>query len=91
MAKQNPEQIFQSPQAAKLLGDKALVDRLVHSQDAQALMSMLERSSRGGLKAAAEAAMKGDASQLQGLLTQLMKDPAGAQIVERINHSAQGK
>ena len=32
--------------------------------------------------------MKGDASQLQGLLSQLMQDPEGAKVVERLNRSA---
>lgn len=84
MAKQQPN-IFHSPQAAKLLKDKAAVEHLVKSPDTQALMQMLNQG--GGLKAAADAAMKGDASQLQGLLDQLMKDPSGAKVVERINKS----
>ena len=49
-------------------------------------MEMLNRT--GGLQAAAEAAMKGDASQLQGLLSKLMQDPEGAKVVERLNRSA---
>ncbi len=88
MAKQ-PDNILNSPQAAKLLKDKATVEQLVKSPDTQALMNMLNQS--GGLKSAAEAAMKGDASQLQGLLDRLMKDPGGAKVVERINKSVQGK
>lgn len=89
MAKQ--PNLMNSPQAAKLLKDKSTVENLVKSPDTQALVSMLNQSSGGGLKAAAEAAMKGDASQLQGLLDRLMKDPNGAKVVERINKSVQGK
>ena len=77
--------IFSTPQAAHLLKDKAAVERLTQSPDTKALTEMLNRN--GGLKAAAEAAMKGDASQLQGLLSQLMRDPEGARVVERINRS----
>ena len=73
--------IFSTPQAAHLLKDKAAVERLTQSPDTKALMEMLNRT--GGLKAA----MKGDASQLQGLLSQLMRDPEGARVVERINRS----
>ena len=87
MAAQQPSGgIFRSPQAARLLKDKAAVERLTQSPDAKALMEMLQR--KGGLQAAAEAAMKGDASQLQGLLSQLMQDPEGAKVVERLNSSA---
>lgn len=86
MAKQQqPNNILSSPQAAKLLKDKAAVESLVKSPDTKALMEMLNQG--GGLKAAAEAAMKGDASKLQGLLDRLMKDPGGAKVVERINKS----
>lgn len=86
MAKQQqPGNVLNSPQAAKLLKDKAAVESLVKSPDTQALMTMLNQG--GGLKAAAEAAMKGDASQLQGLLNRLMQDPNGARVVERINKS----
>ena len=84
MAKQQqPGNVLNSPQAAKLLKDKAAVESLVKSPDTQALMTMLNQG--GGLKAAA--AMKGDASQLQGLLNRLMQDPNGAKVVERINKS----
>lgn len=87
MAKQKePRNVFGSQQAAKLLKDKSALENLVKSPDTQALMEMLNKS--GGLKSAADAAMKGDASQLQGLLDRLMKDPHGAQVVDRINKSA---
>ena len=87
MAKQQPSGgIFNSPQAAQFLKDKAAVERLTRSPDTKALMEMLSRS--GGLQAAAEAAMKGDTSQLQGLLSKLMQDPEGARVVERLNRSA---
>lgn len=87
MAKQQPSGgIFSSPQAARFLKDKTAVERLTQSPDAKALMEMLNRT--GGLQAAAEAAMKGDASQLQGLLSKLIQDPEGAKVVERLNRSA---
>ena len=88
--KQQPN-FMASPQAAKLLKDKAAVEQIVKSPDTKALMQMLNQTAGGGLQAAAEAAMKGDASQLQGLLDRLMKDPSGAQVVNRINQSVKGK
>ena len=77
--------IFSTPQAAHLLKDKAAVGRVAQSPDTQALREI--HNGNGGHPAAAEAAMKGDASQLQGLLSQLMRDPEGARVVERINRS----
>ena len=79
MAKQSqPGGILDSPQAAKLLKDRAALEALLRSPDTKTLMEMLER--QGGLQTAAEAALRGDPSQLQGI----MGDPAGAGVVERI-------
>ena len=49
-------------------------------------MEMLER--QGGLQAAADAAMRGDTTQLQSLVGKVMGNPAGAGVVERITRSA---
>ena len=80
--------ILNSPQAARLLRDRAAVERLAQSPDAQALMALLERG--GGLQAAAQAAGKGDLAPLQGLLSQLLKDPAAAAAAERLQREAGG-
>lgn len=78
--------ILHTPQAEKLLRDKAALEQLLRSPDTQALMAMLER--QGGLQAAAEAAMRGDPTKLQNMVGQVMGDPAGAGVVERIKKSA---
>ena len=75
-----------SPQAARLLQDKAAVEKLIQSPDTKLLMELLSRE--GGLKSAAEAAMRGEPAQLQGMLERLMKDPRGAGAVERLSHTA---
>ena len=54
-------------------------------------MNLLNQSAGGGLKSAAEAAIKGDTSQLMGLMDRLMKDPNGAKVVEQLNKTIQGK
>lgn len=81
----NPSDILKSPQAEKLLKNKGVIESLVKSPDTKRLMDLLNKSAGGGLKSAAEAAMKGDSSQLMGLMNQLMKDPEGAQVVDRLN------
>ncbi|MEG2421098.1 MAG: hypothetical protein RSB55_06075 [Oscillospiraceae bacterium] len=70
---------------AALLQNKALLETLMGSQDAQSLVSMLNQGAGGGLKTAAESAMKGDSAQLMRLLSQLLKDPENAQLLERIS------
>lgn len=84
--KPQPGSILDTPQAAKLLKDKAAMERLLRSPDTQALMAMLER--QGGLQAAAQAAMKGDPTQLQSLVNRLTQDPAAADVVERLSQNA---
>ena len=85
--KQQPSgNVLKSAQAARLLQDKAAVEKLIQSPDTKLLMDMLSRE--GGLKQAAEAAMKGDTSELQSMLDRLMKNPEGASAVERLSRSA---
>lgn len=85
----NPSDILKSPQAEKLLKNKGAIESLVKSPDTKRLMDLLNKSAGGGLKSAAEAAMKGDSSQLMGLMDRLMKDPEGAQVVDRLNKNMQ--
>lgn len=78
--------ILHTPQAEKLLRDKAALEQLLRSPDTQALLAMLEH--QGGLQAAAEAAMQGDPTKLQSMVGQVMGDPTGAGVVERITKRA---
>lgn len=87
MSNQQPDNVLNSPQAAKLLKNKSALENLVKSPDTRQLMDLLNKSAGGGLKAAAEAAMKGDPAQIMGLMNRLMSDPEGAQVVDRINKS----
>ena len=87
MSNPQPGDILKSPQAEKLLKNKAAVENLVKSPDTKRLMDLLNKNAGGSLKSAAEAAMKGDTSQIMGLMDRLMKDPEGAKVVERINKS----
>lgn len=67
-------------------GNGEAIRRLASSKDAQQLVSMLR--SKGGVQQAAQAAAKGDTSQLMAMMNQLMSTPEGAQLVERINQKA---
>lgn len=77
--------VLNSLQAANLLKDKAALESLLNSGEAQRLMELLNRNTGGGLKNAAQSAMKGDTSQLMGLVEGLMKDPQSAKLVEELN------
>ena len=84
--KAQPGGILHTPQAEKLLRDRAALEQLLRSPDTRTLMAMLER--QGGLQAAAEAAMRGDPAKLQRMVGQVMGDPAGSGVVERITKRA---
>ena len=62
------------------------IRRLAGSGDAQQLVAMLR--SKGRVQQAAQAAAKGDASQLMEMMNQLMSTPEGARLVERISRQA---
>ena len=89
MAKEQPklDELMKTPQAAGLLKNKDAVMGLMNSPDAQKLLQMLNQKGGDGLKTAADAAMKGDTSQLVGLVEGIMKSKEGAAVVERINQA----
>lgn len=62
------------------------IRRLAGSGDAQQLVAMLR--AKGGVQQAAQAAAKGDSSQLMEMMNQLMSTPEGARLVERISRQA---
>lgn len=83
--------LMDSPDAAKLLKDKAAVMGLLTSPDTKRLMELLNQNAGSGLKGAADAAMKGNTGQLTDLLSQLMGSKEGAEVVARINKTMSKK
>ena len=67
-------------------GQESLPADLARSGDAQRLMELLRQG--GGIQGAAEAAVKGDTSQLVGMMQRLMNTPEGGELVERISRQA---
>lgn len=81
----NLDDLMKDPKAAGLLKNKDLLKSLVTSPDTQKLMQMLNQTAGNGLKGAADAAAKGDTSQIMGLMNQIMGSKEGAEVMERIN------
>ena len=77
--------MLKSPQATALLKNKDAVQQVAQSQDAQALLQLLDAKSGHGLQEVAERAERGDPKALFSLMQQVMKSPEGAKLVERIN------
>ena len=68
---------------ADLVKNKEALNRLARSGDAQRLMELLRQG--GGIQGAA---VKGDTSQLVGMMQRLMNTPEGGELVERISRQA---
>ena len=73
---------------AALEHNRALLEQVVRSPDAQRLMELLNRNAGGRLKTAAASAALGDAKDLLAMVRQVMTDPEGAKLVERLNRTA---
>lgn len=74
--------------AAQLLKNKALLEQVVRSDDAQRLMELLNQKAGSGLKEAADAAAQGNPAALLGMVRQVMGTQEGARLVERLNQTA---
>ncbi len=81
----NMEQLIKSPEAAKLLENKDALMSLSKSPEIQQFMKMLSDKSGGNLQGMAEAAMKGDASQLSKLVNEVSKNPDVAKTMSNLN------
>lgn len=77
--------------ADQLKQNKALLEQVVHSPDAQRLKELLDRTAGDRLKQAATSAARGDAGDLLAMVRQVMDSPEGAKLVERLNRTAPGQ
>lgn len=76
----------------QLKANPAMLQSLMQSQDGQALLQMLSAGDQGAsLQNAAQSAAKGNPAELMRMMNQVMKSPAGAELVQRINRSIKQK
>lgn len=76
----------QNGMAGELLKNRAAIAKLAASEDAKALMGLLQNM--GGVQQAAQEAAVGDAGALMAMVERLMKSEQGARIVQSINEQA---
>lgn len=77
-----------SDPTAALEHNRALLEQVVHSPDAQRLMELLNQASGGKVKTAAASAALGDTKDLLSMVRQVMGSPEGAQLIQRLNQTA---
>ena len=76
----------------QLKNNPAALQALMESPDGQALLRMLSAGDQGAsLQRAAQSAAKGNPAEMMRMMNQVMKSPAGAELVQRINQSIKGK
>ena len=76
----------------QLKANPAMLQSLMQSRDGQALMQMLSAGDQGAsLQRAAQSAAKGNPAEIMRMMNQVMKSPAGAELVQRINRSIHQK
>lgn len=81
----NIAQLLNSPEAQKLLQNKDALTALSQSAEVQTFLQMLSQKSGGNLQAVAQAAMKGDPSQLSRLVNEVTQNPEAAKAVANLN------
>ena len=82
----NFDEILQGKQAAQLMGDTSRLEKLRDAPETQKIFSMLSQST-GDLESAAQRAAKGDTAQLTDAIRQLMRDPEGARLLQKMKDS----
>lgn len=80
----NFQDLLRSKQAASLLGDASKLEQLRNAPETQKIFSMLRQGTGGSLEQAADDAAKGNTGQLVAAIRQLMQDPEGAQLIEKM-------
>jgi len=87
MTNRSKQDMSQLGQKAAQLKNKGAVQQLLRSEETRRMMELL--GTQDNVKGAAKAAAAGDPTQLMSMMQQLMNNPEGAQLVERITKQAE--
>jgi len=82
----NFDELLKGKEAASLMKDPGKLEKLRDAPETQKIFSMLSQSA-GDLESAAERAAKGDTARLAGAIRQLMQDPEGARLIQKMKDS----
>ena len=84
----NFDELLKGKEAAGLMKDPGRLEKLRDAPETQRIFSLLSQST-GDLESAAERAAKGDTAQLADAIRQLMRDPEGAKLIQKMKDSIQ--
>lgn len=82
----NFDELLKGKEASRLMKDPSKLEKLRDAPETQKIFSMLSQST-GDLESAAERAARGDAAQLAGAIRQLMRDPEGARLIQKMKEN----
>lgn len=82
----NFDELLKGKEASRLMKDPSKLEKLRDAPETQKIFSMLSQST-GDLESAAERAARGDAAQLADAIRQLMRDPEGAQLIQKMKEN----
>jgi len=80
----NHGHLFDSETASGLMKDAAKLEQLRDAPETQKIFSMLSQSVDGSLEQAADAAAKGDSSELISAIRKIMQNPEGARLIRQM-------
>ena len=80
------------PSIQRILNDRKTLEKVAKSPDAKALASILTQGQdQASLKKIAENAARGDTAQLNDLIQSIVRSPGGAELLQRLSGSIDGK
>lgn len=82
------QQVLNSEQTARLMEDSKKLEQIRNAPETQRLFQLLGQSA-GDLEQAAGRAAQGDTGQLISAIQQLMKNPEGQRLIEKMKQSLQ--
>lgn len=82
----NLEELLKGKEAAGLMSDPGRLEKLRNAPETQKIFDLLSQST-GDLESAAQRAAKGDTAQLAGAIRQLIRDPEGARLIQKMKDS----
>ncbi len=82
----NFDEVLKGKEAASLMKDPSKLEKLRDAPETQKIFSMLSQST-GDLESAAQRAAKGDTAQLADAIRNLMHDPEGAKLIQKMKEN----
>lgn len=81
------QDMLKSKEAAALTRDTARLEKLRDAPETQRLFQLLNKSAGGNLEQAANRAANGDTATLMAAVKQLMSDPEGQKLLQKMKRS----